>query len=71
MELVKVKITKTVITARYGALSPGDMLNTDLLFAKHLVDDCRAAEFLAQPEKSSDDGQAEKEKLKSSRSKNK
>jgi hypothetical protein len=71
MELVRVKITKTVITARYGALSPGDMLNTDLPFAKHLVDDCKAAEFLAKPEKPSDDGQSEKEKSKSSRSKNK
>lgn len=45
MELVKVKIIKTVITARYGSLSPGDILNTDLAFAKHLVDDCGAAKF--------------------------
>lgn len=47
MELVKVKIIKTVITARYGALSPGDILNTDVAFAKHLVDDCGAARFEA------------------------
>lgn len=46
MELVRVKITATVITARYGALSPGDVLNTDLPFAKHLVDDCKAARFV-------------------------
>lgn len=46
MELVRVKITNTVITSRYGALSPGDMLNTDLAFAKHLVDDCKAAKFV-------------------------
>lgn len=46
MELVRLKITATVITARYGALSPGDMLNTDLAFAKHLVDDCKAARFV-------------------------
>lgn len=46
MELVRLKITATVITARYGALSPGDMLNTDLAFAKHLVDDCKAAKFV-------------------------
>ncbi|MBY0474211.1 MAG: hypothetical protein K2Q13_04005 [Nitrosomonas sp.] len=46
MELVRLEITGTVITARYGALSPGDKLNTDLEFARHLVDECKAARFI-------------------------
>ena len=56
MELARLKITATVITARYGALSPGDMLNTDLAFAKHLVNDCKAARFVeAATEKNVED----------------
>lgn len=46
MELVRVKITGLVITNRYGTLSAGDILRTDAAFAKHLVEDCRAAEFI-------------------------
>lgn len=44
--MVKVKIKATVITAQYGTLSSGDILTTSEAFAKHLVDDCAAAEYL-------------------------
>ena len=45
MELVQVKITGTVDTARYGSLEAGDILRTDAAFAKHLVKDCGAAVY--------------------------
>jgi hypothetical protein len=44
--MVKVKIKATVITAQYGTLQSGDILNTNEAFAKHLVDDCAAADYL-------------------------
>lgn len=44
--LVQVRIKGTVVTQRYGTLSSGDILRTDAEFAKHLVDDCAAAEYL-------------------------
>lgn len=46
MEQVQVKITAMVMTNRYGTLSNGDVLRTDAEFAKHLVDECGAAEYL-------------------------
>jgi hypothetical protein len=46
MELVAVKIKGTTITARYGTLGTGDILRTDAAFAKHLVEDCKAAEYV-------------------------
>jgi hypothetical protein len=49
MELVKVKMIAQAITARYGTLSVGDTLRTDMAFAKHLVEDCKAAEFEVAP----------------------
>ncbi|MEO7494711.1 MAG: hypothetical protein ABIT83_17495 [Massilia sp.] len=45
MELVKVIITGQVITARYGTLNTGDVLQTDVAFAAHLVKDCGAAKY--------------------------
>ena len=44
--MVKVKIKATVITAQYGTLSSGDILTTNEAFAKHLVEECAAAEYL-------------------------
>lgn len=42
-----VKIKGTVITAQYGALGNGTILkNVSDEFAKHLVEDCNAAEYL-------------------------
>ena len=47
MEQVEIEILGQVITARYGALSTGQILRTDADFAKHLVDDCSAAKYTA------------------------
>ena len=48
-EQVKIKILGQAITARYGTLNTGDLLTTDAAFAKHLVEDCGAAEYVAAP----------------------
>jgi len=45
MDSVKVRIIGQAITARYGTLNTGDILKTDAAFAKHLVEDCSAAEY--------------------------
>lgn len=45
-DLVQVNIKCTVVTARYGTLSGGDILRTDAEFAKHLVEDCGAGEYV-------------------------
>jgi hypothetical protein len=52
MELVKLKITGTVVTSQYGALSAGDILMTSQAFAKHLIDEHQVAEYVKQPEPS-------------------
>lgn len=44
---IQVEITGMVITNRYGALSSGTVLRTDAAFAKHLVEDCGAAKYIA------------------------
>lgn len=44
--MVKVRIKGTVITDRYGAMGTGDILATDEAYAKHLVVDCMAAEYV-------------------------
>ena len=46
MELTQIRITRTVVTPRYGALAPGDLLRTDAAFARHLVEDCAAAKYI-------------------------
>lgn len=46
MDLVQVKIIGQAITSRYGTLNTGDILRTDAAFAKHLVEDCAAAEYI-------------------------
>lgn len=51
MEQVEVVIKGMVITARYGTLSTGDVLRTDAEFAKHLVEDCQAADYKVIEEK--------------------
>lgn len=50
MELVTVKIRGTVVSARYGTLASGDLLRTDADYARHLVDDCGAAEYVTVKE---------------------
>lgn len=47
MNLAEIKITKLLITSRYGTLSPGDILRTDSEYARHLVEDCQGAEWKA------------------------
>lgn len=46
MNRVKVKILLQTITAQYGTLNAGDILRTSPEFAKHLVEDCMAAEYV-------------------------
>jgi hypothetical protein len=46
MEIVQVEITGMVMTNRYGTLSSGDVLRTDPVFAKHLVEECGAAKYI-------------------------
>jgi len=50
MNLVQVRITRTVATTRYGTLVSKDLLRTDAAFARFLVEDVAAAEYLIQPE---------------------
>lgn len=45
MDQVQVKILGQVITPMYGTLNTGHILRTSAAFAKHLVDDCQAAEY--------------------------
>lgn len=47
---VEVKITGLAITARYGTLSTGTILRTDAAFARHLVEECQAAEYVQPAE---------------------
>lgn len=56
MDQVQVKIKGMVITAKYGTLNTGDVLRTDAAFAKHLVDDCNAAEYVNQQKESAGEG---------------
>ena len=49
MELVEVKIKTMVITSRYGTLDMGDILRTDAAYAKHLIEECHAAEYVTAP----------------------
>ncbi len=59
--MVKVKIKGTVITQQYGALSDGDILTTSEAFAKHLVDDCNAAEYIKAEEKKEQEPEKKKQ----------
>ncbi len=43
---VAVKIRGIVATQQYGELGDGDVLYTDAAFARHLVEDCAAAEYV-------------------------
>ena len=45
MEQVEVEITGMVITQRYGTLNTGDILRTDVEFAKHLVEEANGAKY--------------------------
>lgn len=45
----KVKIKATTITQQYGVLQDGDILNCSDEFAKHLVEECKAGDYLEVP----------------------
>jgi len=49
MELVQVRITSTVITQHYGTIMPGTILRTSAAYAKHLVEDASAAQYITAP----------------------
>lgn len=54
---VEVEITAaTVVTSQYGTLAQGDKLRTSREFAKHLVDDAKAAKYTEARKASADDG---------------
>lgn len=48
--MTDVEILGIVVTHQYGTLNTGDVLRTDPEFARHLVEDCGAAKYRAQPE---------------------
>lgn len=60
-DLVKVRIKGLVMTSQYGTLSDGDELSCSADFAKHLVEDCKAAEYVAA-EKSTSSPAAQQKK---------
>ena len=64
MEKVQVKIRGIVSTTLYGTLESGDILTTDAAFAKHLVEDCHAAEYIAAPAVAVDAEKVVKSKVK-------
>lgn len=45
-EQVRVKIKGIVVTSRYGTLSSGQIVRTDAEYARHLVEQCHAGEYL-------------------------
>lgn len=65
MENVKVKVIRTAVTAMYGTLSEGDILVTSAEFARHLVEDCKAAEYVAVESPQQDEIVADKKVKKS------
>lgn len=50
MEIRSVEILGMCITQKYGALTTGDQLiDIDADFAKHLVEECKAAKYIDEP----------------------
>lgn len=47
--MIEVEILGIVVTHQYGTLNTGDVLRADPAFARHLVEDCGAAKYRAQP----------------------
>lgn len=58
MNLVSITIRGTVITSRYGVLSSGDVLRTDADYARHLVEECKAADYAAAKPAAADEPKA-------------
>ena len=47
--MVQIKIKTTVISAQYGAMTRGDLLRCSAEYARHLVEELNAAEYLEAP----------------------
>lgn len=47
--MTKVKIKVTTITQQYGVLQADDIIACSDEFAKHLVDECKAGDYLEVP----------------------
>ena len=47
--MVQIKITGTVFTSQYGALQKGAILRVSEAEAAHLINECKAAEYIAPP----------------------
>jgi hypothetical protein len=45
--MVQIKITSMVFTSQHGALQSGDILRVSEAEAAHLINECKAAEYLA------------------------
>lgn len=45
-EQVRVKIRGIVVTSRYGTLTTGQILITDAEYARHLVEQCHAGDYM-------------------------
>ena len=46
MELIDVEILTTTVTGQYGTLAQGDILRTSPAFARHLVKEAYAANYI-------------------------
>lgn len=47
--MVEVKISGIVSTQCYGTLETGDILRTDKEYARFLVEDCKAGQYVTSP----------------------
>jgi hypothetical protein len=47
--MIQIKITSTVFTSQHGALQSGDILRVSEAEAEHLINECKAAEYIAPP----------------------
>jgi hypothetical protein len=47
--MVQIKITSMVFTSQHGALQSGDILRVSEAEAAHLINECKAAEYIAPP----------------------
>lgn len=46
MQLVEIRILKTIFSSQYGTLSHGDLLRCGDAYARHLVEDLAAAKYV-------------------------
>lgn len=46
---VQIKITATVHTSQFGTLVNGDIVRVNKEFADHLVNECKAGEYVTEP----------------------